>query len=154
MIDEQTLPYEALREFSVHDLEVTVNEVTQNVKVVSAFFENITAGRIDEAFALVRDDVKWWVPGTLPFSGTKTKSEYLKIVDMIRSGFPTGFSLSVKATTAEGARVAAEVESQGNHVNGRAYNNKYHFLMVLEGGKIIEVKEYMDTLHLFQLIQK
>jgi ketosteroid isomerase-like protein len=126
----------------------------ENKRVVSSFFENVTAGKIDEAFALVDDGVKWWVPGALPFSGTKTKSEYMKIVGMIRAGFPTGFSLTVRDTTVEGARVAAEVESAGRHVNGKAYNNKYHFLMVLKDGKISEVKEYMDTLHLFQLIQK
>ncbi len=54
---------------------------------------------------------------------------------------------------AEGNQVAVEVESYGEHANGKTYNNKYHFLITIESGKITEVKEYMDTLHLYQLIQ-
>ncbi|MBK7963327.1 MAG: hypothetical protein IPK04_20345 [Bdellovibrionales bacterium] len=33
------------------------------------------------------------------------------------------------------------------------YNNHYHFLIDLEGGKIVRVKEYNDTKHLFDLYQ-
>ena len=50
--------------------------------------------------------------------------------------------------------LAAEVESFGKHVNGKSYNYKYHFLIVLKDGKFKEVKEYMDTLHLHDLLQK
>ena len=49
--------------------------------------------------------------------------------------------------TAEGERVAIEAESYGRHINGKTYNNLYHFLMVIRDGKISELKEYMDTMH-------
>jgi hypothetical protein len=39
---------------------------------------------IDPAFALVSDDVSWWVPGDLPFSGTKTKEQYMQVVGSIQ----------------------------------------------------------------------
>jgi ketosteroid isomerase-like protein len=92
------------------------------------------------------------VPGTPPFSGTKTKAQYLQVVSAIRIGFPTGLSLKVVGPTAEGDRVAAEVESLGTHTSGRIYKNKYHFLIVLKDGKFVQVKEYMDTLHLYDLM--
>jgi ketosteroid isomerase-like protein len=44
---------------------------TENKALVETFFERITRGDIDAAFAVVNDDVEWWVPGTLPLSGTK-----------------------------------------------------------------------------------
>jgi ketosteroid isomerase-like protein len=72
---------------------------------------------------------------------------------LIKSGFPTGFKLNVTSMIAEDNKVAAEVVSEGKHKNGKEYNNKYHFLFEIEQGKIISVKEYMDTLHLFHLIQ-
>lgn len=126
--------------------------LTGNKDVVERFFANVTAGKIDDAFALVAEDVSWWIPGELPFSGIKTKKEYLGVVSQITKGFPTGFTLKAKAMIAEGDKVAAEVVSNGIHVNGKNYNNHYHFLIRIKDGKFIEVKEYMDTLHLFKLI--
>lgn len=123
-----------------------------NKKIVQTFFDRVTDGNIAGAFELVSDDVVWWVPGDLPFSGTKTKSEYMVVVNQITSGFPMGFELKAIAMIAEGDKVAAEVVSNGNHVNGKKYNNHYHFLMQVKDGKIVAVKEYMDTLHLYKLI--
>ncbi len=121
-------------------------------ETVQAFFDRFNTGNTDHAFALVRDDVAWWVPGTLPFSGTKNKAEYMFVVGRIKAGFPAGFALTPQSYTCEGERVAVEVESNGTHLNGRAYNNRYHFLFVVKDGAIAEVKEYMDTQHLAWLI--
>jgi len=122
-------------------------------ETVSTFFTHFSAGEIDTAFELVADNATWWVPGDLPFSGTKSKSEYLQVVAAIQSGFPDGLSLVVTSIIAEDSTVAAEVASNGLHANGKTYSNKYHFLITVEGGKMVTIKEYMDTLHLFQLIQ-
>jgi hypothetical protein len=47
------------------------------------------------------DDVKWWVPGDLPFSGTKTKAEYLQIVGSIQRGQRIhGYAASVSIDSA------------------------------------------------------
>jgi uncharacterized protein len=120
--------------------------------VVESFFQNISSGNIDEAFKVVADDVRWWVPEELPFSGTKNKAEYFAIVSRIQSGFPTGFKLVIKDMIIQGDKAAVEVESEGTHVNGKRYHNKYHFLIQVTDGKFQSVKEYMNTLHLFRLI--
>ena len=129
------------------------SQTMTNKQLVSQFFELFSNGDIDTAFALVSDDASWWVPGDLPFSGTKTKAEYLQVVGAIQSGFPGGLKLDATSMIAEGNKVAVEVASYGQHANGRTYENKYHFLITLEDGKMTEIKEYMDTLHLHQLIQ-
>ena len=41
-------------------------------------------GEIDQAFSLVNDDVSWWVPGDLPFSGTKTKAECMDTLHLFQ----------------------------------------------------------------------
>jgi len=103
----------------------------------------------DRGLVLLPDDqIPFPVPGTLPFSGTKTKAEYLQVVRRIEDGFPDGLTFTVGDCTQQGDRV----ESEGKHVNGKTYANKYHFLFVVQGGKIVSVKEYMDTLHLHDLI--
>jgi ketosteroid isomerase-like protein len=32
------------------------------------------------------------------------------------------------------------------HQNGRTYHNQYHFLFILRDGKIVRMKEYLDTM--------
>jgi len=48
---------------------------------------------------------------------------------------------------AEGDKVAVEAEGYAELTDGRIYNSKYHFLVELGGGKVKEVKEYLDTHH-------
>lgn len=127
-------------------------QTESNKQLVRSFFEAFSRGDIATAFALVNESANWWVPGTLPFSGVKTKAQYMQVVSAIGRGFPAGLSLTVTGLTAEGDKVAAEVESLGKHINGRVYNNKYHFLFVVKDGKLQDIKEYMDTLHLHDLI--
>ena len=47
--------------------------------------------------------------------------------------------------TAEDDRVAVEATSDGMHVSGMPYSNHYHFLFTWRDGKLLELKEYMDT---------
>ena len=46
---------------------------------------------------------------------------------------------------AEGDRVAVEATSKGEHVSGQTYSNEYHFLFEFREGKLLRLKEYMDT---------
>ena len=140
--------------FSCTNLKTeNINNNDMNKQIVNNFFEMVSEGNTSGAFELVDNKAKWWIPGDLPFSGDKTKEEYLQVVGAIKNGFPNGFKLIVKSAIVEGNKVAAEVESEGTHTSGKSYNNKYHFLFEIEDGKIVSVKEYMDTLHLYQLMQ-
>ena len=66
---------------------------------LNRFFEEFSRGDIDAAFAMVSDDVRWWVPGDLPFSGTKSKAEYLQVVGAIQQGFPQRLHLDPLRTS-------------------------------------------------------
>lgn len=46
------------------------------------------------------------------------------------------------AMTAEADRVAVEADSHGEMLNGKIYENSYHFLFTFRNGKIAEVREY------------
>ena len=130
-----------------------LESIANNKEIVTDFFKNFSNGNIESAFSLVSENANWWVAGDLPFSGTKTKTEYLQIVGAIKQGFPNGLQLNVTSMIAEEKKVAVEVASLGDHVSGKTYTNKYHFLITIEDGQMVEIKEYMDTLHLYQLIQ-
>jgi len=38
-----------------------------------------------------------------------------------------------------------EATSRGDHVSGQVYSNDYHFLFELQDGKILHLREYLDT---------
>ncbi len=140
-------------------IDVGMDRATGNRALVEQFFDDFSNGRIDAAFSLLSDDGAWWAAGKL-YSGDRrvtgdfTKAEYLDLVGEIVKAFPAGIRFKIHAMTAEGDRVAAEVESFGDHANGKRYNNQYHFLFVVKDGKFAIVKEYNDTHHLFELIQE
>jgi len=99
--------------------------------------------KLDELYA---DDFELWTAGSLPFSGTRTRAQALEGMQMIGGMFPQGIAFTINAMTAEGDRVAVEAESKGMHASGALYHNFYHFLLVIRDGKIVRLKEYMDTL--------
>jgi hypothetical protein len=60
-----------------------------------------------------------------------------------------GLRMTPTGMVAEGDRVAVEAESYGELANGRVYDQRYHFLMTIRDGRIAEVREYLDTQHVF-----
>ncbi len=55
--------------------------------------------------------------------------------------------------TAEGDRVSVESETYGIVESSRkVYNNKYHYLFTLRDGKVANVREYMDTQRVFDIL--
>ena len=69
------------------------------------------------------------------------------MVDPMPAFADGGIDFTVHALTAEGDRVAAEVESYAPTADGKVYNNHYHMLFEIRDGKITVVKEYADTAH-------
>ncbi len=119
----------------------------ENKVIARAFFDALNQADRDALDRLYADDFVLWSPGGLPFSGNHTKAEALQFTDAILGLFPEGLRFTITGITAEGERVAVEAESRGRHVSGKDYCNQYHFLLVIHDGKIVQLKEYMDTAH-------
>jgi ketosteroid isomerase-like protein len=83
--------------------------------------------------------------GDNSIGGTRTKQEIVDFAQGILSAFPDGIKFNITGITAENERVAVEVSGEAIHASGKNYNNKYHFLLKIKNGKILELKEYMDT---------
>ncbi len=67
------------------------------------------------------------------------------------SKFPNGMKFRIKTVTSEGNRVAVEADSDGVLASGKPYNNQYVFFFYFDDdGKIIEFREYWDTLYAFE----
>ncbi len=114
---------------------------SENKQIATEFFGHMSAGRRQQALEMMAEDATWWAPGV----GVMAKAQFagvMKYMDKIING---PIKLTIKRMTAEDDRVAAEAESDADVVNGKHYHNTYHFLVVVRGGKVREVKEYTDT---------
>lgn len=131
----------------------------ENKEIVRRFFKDFEstltapeAGDMQAAMANVfADDGTWWVSGNNCASGTFSKAEFLEYMDWYRATFPNGYRITEQGITAEGDRVAFEIETYAEHKSGKFYHNFYHFLIVLRDGKIQLVKSYMDTEHVAEI---
>jgi ketosteroid isomerase-like protein len=97
--------------------------------------------------ALLADDATYWTlgkPHLFAYCGEKTR-EAICAYMASPSIFPGGVEVSFGAVTAEGDRVAIEAETRGVLPDGRVYTNMYHYLFTFRDGKIVRVKEYLDT---------
>jgi hypothetical protein len=122
----------------------------QSRQIAIEFYRRFDANDIPGVLELMADDSSFWIagkPGSSPTAGLHTKGEMADIFRRMGRQLKEGLRMTVKATTAEGDRVALEVESRGELANGRVYNQEYHALMTIRDGKIASVREYMDTQH-------
>lgn len=117
-----------------------------NKQIVRNYFEFINKKENTKAFDLLADDLHWWIIGSSKVSGNKDKRLITLGFKMIQRVFES-FQFILHEFTAEENRVAVTAESKGKHSNGKDYNNHYHFLFTIEKGKILKVKEYLDTEH-------
>jgi uncharacterized protein len=129
-------------------------EATRGVAV--AFLEHCFAGRMDEAIDLLAPDASWWVigdPAKVKVSGLKDRPRIERMLANLRKVFPDGMQGVIDGVTAEGERVAIEARSTAKAANGAFYRNHYHFLLRVQDGRVVHVREYMDTLGLFDFQQ-
>ncbi|MBB3047208.1 hypothetical protein FHR99_001444 [Litorivivens lipolytica] len=120
-------------------------QTRKNKEVVSAFFDAMNRGDVPGFVELYDDAGSVWTSGNTLISGTLTKDQINAGAGAIFEAFPKGLTFTVHGMTAEGDRVAVEAESNGEHVSGKHYRNLYHFLFEMKDGKVLKLKEYMDT---------
>lgn len=124
----------------------------ENKRVVEEFFARFSGGDVAGALGLLAEGATWWIAGrreSQPAAGEHGKEEVARILGNMGARLKDGLRMEVRGMVAEGDRVAAEVESRGELENGRVYNNQYHFLLTVRGGRITAVREYLDTQHVF-----
>lgn len=116
-----------------------------NKQRVREFFAILNRGDVAALLAAYAEDAHLETLGNTLISGSFTCEQIGAAAAQIFEVFPQGLSFSVDAMTAEGERVAVEARSQGRHVSGQMYSNRYHFLFVLRHGRVVLLREYMDT---------
>ena len=124
--------------------------IEENKQIASEWFARLSAGDLAGALDMLSEDATWWIAGGIektPGSGEHTKEQARRLLSGMGRQLKDGLRMTVHGMIAEGDRVAAEATSRGELRSGKVYANEYHFALTLRGGKITQVREYMDTKH-------
>ena len=110
-----------------------------NRRAVERFYAVMNARDVDAIATGYAEDARIEVMAPGPFSG-----EHVPSPELTRAFFDAFPELvfRVGSMTAEGDRVAVEVESQGRLADGSPYRNRYHNLFVFRGEKVALLREY------------
>ena len=121
-----------------------------NKELVAAFIEAMRVSDVAKLTEMTSEDFTWWIAGKpeyLQTAGEHDRGFFLGFFGGGTDMFPEGVEFTVLGMIAEDDKVAAEARLQAVTATGARYDNGYHFLFTLEGGKITRMKEYMDTHH-------
>jgi uncharacterized protein len=124
---------------------VIVSETERNKALTRAFVDAIGRGDTEAILESYAEDGRVITMGRTLISGTYPKAQIAALAGQVLQAFPQGLEFTIHALTAEEDRVAVMAESSGPHVSGRHYHNHYHFLFRWRDGKLVELREYMDT---------
>ena len=122
-----------------------MSEIERNKQLARDFFDALDRCDIPAIVDAYADDGTVTTMGRTLISGTFTKAQIREAAKGVLTVFPEGLRFTIHHLTAEADRVAVEAESYGRHVSGNIYNNHYHFFMQWRDGKLVRLKEYMDT---------
>ncbi len=119
-------------------------------ELVAAFIEAMRISDVAKLSGMITDDFSWWIAGKPEYLQTAGEHDKDFFIGFFGGGadlFPNGTEFTVTGMIAEGDKVAAEANMKATTAMGTQYDNSYHFLFTIQGGKIVRMKEYMDTHH-------
>jgi uncharacterized protein len=118
--------------------------------VLHRYLDALTAGDLDAIGNCFAEDATWSLHGTLPLSGTRHgRAAIMDFLIGAGSLYQAGTqSFTFGEVTAEGDRAVLEWRVQGTaSATGLDYDNAYCGVFRVRGGRIVEVREYLDSLH-------
>lgn len=121
--------------------------MAENRDLVTRTWDALVRGDVKAAFTNLSDDVTWAIPGSIPnISGLKRgKEEILVFLRSVARAFPGGLRSEVRNVFTDGDAVILEMTNRGNAASGASYENEYCFVFQIDGGKIAQIREYVDT---------
>lgn len=137
------------KEQKIDALESYKENISKNKALVTQFIDAMKTSDVDKLKTMITDDFSWWIIGKPEYLATAGEHDTEYFLGFFKGDelFPDGPDFKTTSMIAEGNAVAAEAEFKANTVMGSYYENSYHFLFIVENGKIKRMKEYMDTYH-------
>jgi ketosteroid isomerase-like protein len=119
-------------------------------RVVLAFFAALGSDDWQAARALMAPDMTWAVMGTaVPGAGVHRGPDAIfATIRPIRALFEPGSPvITVHKLTSNDTTVVIETHGGGRLKDGRVYDNQYAMSVDVADGRVVALREYMDTFY-------
>jgi len=126
---------------------VTPLTTETNKQLVRTAFEALGQSDMRPLYDLMSDDFAWIIEGQSRFSRSYEGKEAVKrdLLAPLFEAFATPYRFTIDEIIAEGDRVVVRGRGEVRTKAGKDYNNSYCFVLRLEGGQLVELREYLDT---------
>lgn len=126
----------------------------RNRAAALAVMKAISEGDSAALFSMYAPNARFWQVGKrLDTAGWHDMESTGRIAAKVFARMAGPPNFTILSVTADGDRVAIEAESNTQLVDGSPYQNQYHFLIRFNAdGRVLEFKEYLDTLYAFETL--
>jgi ketosteroid isomerase-like protein len=140
---------------NLENLKTYKMDLKENKKLVKEFIVAMQNSNVEKLKTMITNDFSWWIirkPEYLVTAGEHNKDYFL---GFFKGGelFPEGPEFKVISIMAEDDKVSTEATFKAKTAMGTFYENTYHFLFIIENGKVKRMKEYMDTYSATRLLE-
>jgi uncharacterized protein len=128
-----------------------------NKQTIRELLTALCGGDRDRARECFAENATWRCPPSMPwpdfYEGRDAifDSYFAVDVDLFETGI-SHYDLEILNMIAEGDQVSVEMRHRGRGLKGQPYETDHSLLYVLRDGRIVAVREYIDTLYLSQAI--
>jgi ketosteroid isomerase-like protein len=119
----------------------------ENKRLMEEVFAELAKGNGKPFRDAMADDFSWTIKGTTPWSRTYSgKEEVLsELMGPLFAQFAERYTNTAHNMIAEGDQVVVECRGRVKAKSGERYDNDYCYVCRLDGGKLRELTEYLDT---------
>ncbi len=130
-------------------------ELGENKELVAEFIEAMRVSNVEKLKTMITGDFSWWIIGKPEYLVTAGEHDTEYFLDFFKGTelFPEGLEFKIVSIIAEDNKVATEATIKAKTAMGTFYENTYHFLFIIENGKVKRMKEYMDTFSAVKLFE-
>ena len=121
-----------------------------NRALAEQFLAALGAGDVNAALSVAADDFEYRIM-TVQMQAY-SKEAFVKAMSEFSVLMKKRVTFTIVAATAEANRVAIEAEGDGLTAAGKPYRNRYHFLFEFRTGRLVRIKEYMDSAYAAQTL--
>lgn len=119
----------------------------QNKAIVTAVYDAMAEGDSRPFVDAMAEEFTWIIEGTGSWSRTWRGRNTVRreLLRPLFDQFATPYRARAERIIAEGDSVVVLAKGEVTTRTGRAYNNSYCFVIRLADGKMVELREYLDT---------
>jgi ketosteroid isomerase-like protein len=123
----------------------TCMEAEKNKKIVKDTWDAFWRGDIEAGVANMADDITWYTQGAMTMAGTKTGKDAIRKFRFTELDVFKELKRTVIGIYGDGNTVVMEMKAVGALRNGEPYENAGVVVWELKDGKIVHVRQYVDT---------